>query len=934
MKTYFPSAKLIFWFLLLSVCSLGAAAFPSTQPAPTVQTERMIFAVIGDFGLASQSEADVSNLVKSWAPDFIITVGDNNYPHGAADTIDSNIGQYYHDYIFPYRGKYGAGAPYKKFYPVLGNHDWDTNDAQAYFNYFSFYNDIGYYDLIKGPVHFFMLDSDPSEPDGTSVTSEQAKWLRKGLAASTSDFNIVVFHHAPYSSGKHGSTTYMQWPFEAWGADAVLSGHDHIYERFNIDGIPYIVNGLGGEELYPYSTILPGSQIRFNTDFGAMRVEVGNLSMKFQFLTRAGTLIDEYTINKSFPVVSSITRATPSPSNSQNVDFQVTFSEPVTGVDPSDFILSTSGLSGTLVSSVSGSGNLYTVSADTGTGGGSIRLDLIDNDSILNTFGNPLGKSGSGNGSYVNGETYGIDKNAPATASVSLLSPNPSNAGSVEFLVTFSESVSGVDSSDFSTTSTMGASVSNVNGADNLYTVSVRTTAGVDNLHLNIADNDSITDSAGNPLGGYGVGNGNFLSAGAYQMDRVTPSVTSIIRAGSNPSSAAGVDFIVTFSEPVSGLDASDFSLSSTNLSGAAVTTINNMNPFYIVTVSTGSGTGTIRLDLIDDDSITDSAGNPPGGPGVGNGNYITGETYSIEKSFPIATSIIRSGLNPASTASVDFIVTFSESVSGVDSSDFGLTSTDLLNPSIIKVTNVDPFYIVSVNTGAGTGTLRLDLIDDGSIENSSGSNLGGAGATNGNFNSGETFNISKATVNFSAPSLRDPRQNFLTNSSTPFFSWDKVRGASQYEITIALDSIFSQIFASQVVSGTSYPSTLALDDNTYYWRVRAYNSANQPGKYSTTNKFTIDTTPPPAPTLLSPADKSMITKTNFVWGKIGEATKYQIEIDTNADFSSPEWSSLRNDPSYQVSNMHRGTYFWHVRAKDAAGNWGDWSLIFSVKFP
>src|SRR5687767_4220926 len=68
----------------------------------------MRFAVVGDYS-AGQPLADVSNLVKSWNPAFITTVGDNNYPDGAASTIDANIGQYFHSFISPYKGGYGAG---------------------------------------------------------------------------------------------------------------------------------------------------------------------------------------------------------------------------------------------------------------------------------------------------------------------------------------------------------------------------------------------------------------------------------------------------------------------------------------------------------------------------------------------------------------------------------------------------------------------------------------------------------------------------------------------------------------------------------------------------------------------------------------------------------------------------------------------------------
>src|SRR5689334_17939169 len=72
---------------------------------PRVFLSNTRFAVIGDFS-AGQPEQDVSNLVKSWNPSFVVTVGDNNYPSGDASTIDANVGQYYHQYISPYKGTY------------------------------------------------------------------------------------------------------------------------------------------------------------------------------------------------------------------------------------------------------------------------------------------------------------------------------------------------------------------------------------------------------------------------------------------------------------------------------------------------------------------------------------------------------------------------------------------------------------------------------------------------------------------------------------------------------------------------------------------------------------------------------------------------------------------------------------------------------------
>src|SRR5712692_9975418 len=95
------------------------------------------FAVIGDFGAAGSNEQAVANLVNSWNPQFIVSVGDNNYEFGGADTIDQNIGQYYSSYIYPYKGTYGSTATTNMFWPVLGNHDWETTGAAPYFGYFT-----------------------------------------------------------------------------------------------------------------------------------------------------------------------------------------------------------------------------------------------------------------------------------------------------------------------------------------------------------------------------------------------------------------------------------------------------------------------------------------------------------------------------------------------------------------------------------------------------------------------------------------------------------------------------------------------------------------------------------------------------------------------------------------------------------------------------
>jgi len=303
------------------------------------------FAVIGDYGAAGQPEADVSALVKNWEPEFIVTVGDNNYENGSASTIDRNIGQYYHEYISPYVGSFGRGATENRFFPALGNHDWIAQGARPYLDYFTLPGNERYYDFVRGPVHFFVIDSDPHEPDGNTSASRQALWLKDELAASTSEWNIVYFHHPPYSSGlRHGGSREMRWPFKDWGASVVLTGHEHLYERLEEGGLPYIANGLGGKSLYEFAAPVPGSKVRFNGDYGAMWVKAWKHKIIFRFVTRSDSLVDELELRKhsqiahrvkipvkdrinSFPATTVLAQNYPNPFN-PSTTFSFTIDHP------------------------------------------------------------------------------------------------------------------------------------------------------------------------------------------------------------------------------------------------------------------------------------------------------------------------------------------------------------------------------------------------------------------------------------------------------------------------------------------------------------------------------------------------------------------------------------------------------------------------------
>jgi len=315
---------------------------------------------------------------------------------------------------------------------------------------------------------------------------------------------------------------------------------------------------------------------------------------------------------------------------------------------------------------------------------------------------------------------------------------------------------------------------------------------------------------------------GNACEIGAYEA--VLPIVAAVKRATSSPTGASNVDFIVTFSEAVTGVNTSapfsDFTLTTTGITGAAITAVTGSGNTYTVSVNTGSGNGTIRLDVLDDDSIQNVAGKPIGGIGAGNGIFTSGEVYTILG--PHVSSVILVNPGSSSAPSVDFTVTFSEAVTGVDIgapfNDFSLTTTGITSASISAVTGFNDTYTVSVNTGFGTGAIRLDILDDDSIQNVSGKPLGGSGAGNGNFTSGEQYTLVRI------PTPLAPENT--VNDPTPTYKWTKIPGATkyQYQVIKGTKTIYTKTVAATACRGLtcSNTPTTVLKDGIYKWRVMA----------------------------------------------------------------------------------------------------------------
>jgi tartrate-resistant acid phosphatase type 5 len=270
-----------------SLILLLAAAASAPGYAQTVT-----FAAVADTGDTEAATA-VANLIKKRGTDFVLAPGDLCYGNVP---LSEQVGP-----------RYGSFVGARRFWPAPGNHEYSDPcgaSLQGYLSYFTLPNNERYYSQLMGPVEVFVLNSNAQEPDGLAAGSTQGQWLKQKLASSTASWKLVLLHHPPFSSGSHQSTLQMRWPFEAWGADAVISAHDHVYERVlrddNSDGrsMPYFITGLGGFSKHRFTTIVQGSAARYNAEFGAMFITAKPNALSFEFRNISGTVIDRYNLSK------------------------------------------------------------------------------------------------------------------------------------------------------------------------------------------------------------------------------------------------------------------------------------------------------------------------------------------------------------------------------------------------------------------------------------------------------------------------------------------------------------------------------------------------------------------------------------------------------------------------------------------------------------
>ena len=221
----------------------------------------------------------------------VLTLGDNQY--------ESNT---YTNYLKSFDPTWGRVKAL--IHPAIGNHEYLTSKAAGYFQYFGAAAGsatTGYYSYDIGAWHLIALNSNCSQVGGCGAGSPQEKWLRADLAAHPTACTLAYWHHPRFSSGEHGSNASTQPLFQALydaGAEIVLGGHDHDYERFAPQtptgkadparGIRQFVVGTGGKNHYGFKTPIANSEVRSDTTYGVLKLTLHPAGYDWQFAPQAG----------------------------------------------------------------------------------------------------------------------------------------------------------------------------------------------------------------------------------------------------------------------------------------------------------------------------------------------------------------------------------------------------------------------------------------------------------------------------------------------------------------------------------------------------------------------------------------------------------------------------------------------------------------------
>ena len=266
------------------------------------------FAIIGDSGRGSVEQHEVAAQMVAYRQRFdyrfALMAGDNIY-EGPATREDYRL-----KFAEPYKLLLDAGV---KFFAVLGNHDDPQQIHYGPFNmdghrYYTFTPPVDLIARLNTRVRFFALDS-------TALDGEQMQWLERELSESEAEWKIAFLHHPLYTSGRYslsarGHRFALESALVDGGVDVVFSGHEHIYQRSELQkGILYFITGGAGSLRAGDAKRSTAIAKSYDSDYHFMLAEVTDEGFFFQAINRLGETVDAGSLKRPKAVTAAVSTA-------------------------------------------------------------------------------------------------------------------------------------------------------------------------------------------------------------------------------------------------------------------------------------------------------------------------------------------------------------------------------------------------------------------------------------------------------------------------------------------------------------------------------------------------------------------------------------------------------------------------------------------------